>query len=57
MVLGSYLGVVVNGLAVLLGGIVGALLGKRVPKNYQETAVHSLALVIGLIGLQMALQS
>jgi len=57
MVLDNYLGVLVNGIAVLIGGVVGALLGKRVPQNFQETAVHSLALVIVLIGLQMAFQS
>jgi uncharacterized protein len=57
MILGSYLGVIVNGLAVLFGGVIGSLLGKRVPKNFQEAAVHALSLVIILIGLQMALQS
>lgn len=51
----NYLGVGVNALAIILGGILGALLGKRFTVKYREITMQSLGLIVVLIGLQMAL--
>lgn len=50
-------GTIINALAVIVGGLVGSLLGGRLPARTRETVMHGLGLVTTLVGMQMALQS
>ncbi|MFZ1757034.1 MAG: DUF554 domain-containing protein [Caldilineaceae bacterium] len=47
-------GTLINIVAVLLGGTLGALLGNRLPAKVQETVMHGLGLLTLVIGVQMA---
>ena len=49
------LGSFVNGIAVVLAGIVGAFIGKRLPKRICDTVMHGMALCIIFIGVDGAL--
>jgi len=50
-------GTLINIVAILIGGTVGALLGNRLPAKIQETVMHGLGLLTLVIGVQMALGS
>lgn len=56
MQLTNFFGVTANALAIVLGGLLGSLLGKRFKPSKQEIMLQALGLVTLLIGLQMALQ-
>ena len=50
-------GTLINIIAVLVGGILGSLLGNRLPAKIQETVMHGLGLLVLVIGVDMALGS
>lgn len=50
------LGTVVNGIAIMLGALVGTF-SKRIPERMKTTIMQGLALVVAVIGLQMAMKS
>ena len=49
------IGTLVNVAAVLVGGTLGTLLGKRLPDKMRQTVVHGLGLVTAVVGMRMAL--
>ncbi len=49
------IGTILNVITVLVGGILGASLGGRLPGKVRETVMHGLGLMTMVIGLQMAL--
>lgn len=51
------LGVLINVALVLCGGMIGLLLGSRVPSRLRETIMRGLGLCVLLIGIKGALQS
>jgi uncharacterized membrane protein YqgA involved in biofilm formation len=53
----ALLGTAVNGLAIVVGGLVGVLLGNRIPERYKIITMQGIALTVVLIGLQMALRT
>ena len=48
-------GTILNVVTVLVGGVLGAILGGRLPDNVRETVMSGLGLLVFVIGLQMAL--
>ncbi|MEW5919523.1 MAG: DUF554 domain-containing protein [Bacillota bacterium] len=56
MYLANYLGVIANALAIIFGGLLGTLLGRRFTAPLQEITLQALGLVTLLIGFQMATQ-
>jgi uncharacterized protein len=48
-------GTAVNGAAIVVGGLLGVLLGDRIPDRYKLIVMQGIALTVVLIGLQMAL--
>ncbi|MBI4785421.1 MAG: DUF554 domain-containing protein [Chloroflexi bacterium] len=48
-------GTILNVVTVLVGGILGAMLGGRLPEKVRETVMNGLGLLVFVIGLQMAL--
>lgn len=50
-------GTIVNSLLIVLGSLLGLLLKENLPPRYQTTIIHGLGMVIGVIGIQMALKS
>lgn len=48
-------GTILNVVTVLIGGILGAVLGGRLPERVRETVMHGLGLLVLVIGMQMAL--
>lgn len=48
-------GTLVNALAVLAGGSLGLLLGRRLPPRMQETVLHALGAVTVMLGVHMTL--
>lgn len=50
-------GTLINIIAVLLGGTLGALLGNRLSSKIQETVMHGLGLLTLVIGVDMAIGS
>ena len=48
-------GTLLNVIAVLVGGILGAVLGGRLPERVRETVMNGLGLLVLVIGVQMAL--
>lgn len=50
-------GTIVNTLAVLVGGLAGVLLRRRIPEQVRETVMQGIGLATLLIGFQMALQT
>jgi uncharacterized membrane protein YqgA involved in biofilm formation len=51
------IGTYVNVGAIVGGGLLGALIGARLPERMRSTVMHALGLVCLLIGLQMAMQT
>ncbi len=51
----SLLGTVINGAAIAAGGMLGVLLGNRIPPGYKAVVMQGIALAVTLIGIQMAL--
>ncbi|WP_273836381.1 DUF554 domain-containing protein [Guptibacillus sedimenti] len=51
-----FLGTVVNGLAIMVGALIGTV-SSRIPDRMKTTIMQGLALVITVIGLQMAMKS
>jgi hypothetical protein len=50
-------GTIINIIAVLVGGSVGALAGNRLPAKVQQTVMNGLGLLVLVIGVDMALGS
>lgn len=50
-------GTLVNAAAVLLGSGLGLMLKRGIPDKYQTTIMQGIAMVVGLIGLQMAFKT
>ncbi len=48
-------GTILNVVAAVLGGVIGTLLGGRMPERVRETVMNGLGLLTFVIGLQMAL--
>jgi hypothetical protein len=48
-------GTILNGITVVIGGTLGALLGARLPEKMRETVMHGLGLMTMVIGVQMAI--
>ncbi|MBT9153663.1 MAG: putative membrane protein YdfK [Firmicutes bacterium] len=51
------LGTIVNALAILAGGILGALLGGVIKEKSRDTVMHGLGLSVVVVGLTMALKT
>ena len=51
------LGTIVNALAILVGGSLGAMLGGVVKEKSRDTVMHGLGLSVAVIGLTMALKT
>ncbi len=51
------LGTVVNAGAIILGAIIGAFLRKGIKEGYKDIVMQGLGLVVGLIGIKMALEA
>lgn len=51
------IGTIINILAVLVGGGLGALLGDRLPQRVRETVMHGIGLVTLVVGIQMTFQT
>ncbi len=51
------IGTIVNTVAIVIGGLVGAILGNRFPKKFKDTVIQGLGLTVLLIGIQMAIKS
>ncbi len=51
------LGTIVNALAILAGGILGALLGGVIKEKSRDTVMHGLGLSVAVVGLTMALKT
>lgn len=49
------IGTALNVAAILVGGTLGSLLGDRLPPRLRETVVHGMALVVLVVGMDMAL--
>ncbi|MFW6115579.1 MAG: DUF554 domain-containing protein [Chloroflexota bacterium] len=50
-------GTIINVITVLVGGILGTLLGARLPERMRETIMHALGLLTIVIGVQLSLQT
>lgn len=50
-------GTALNVTTVVVGGLVGTLLGSRLPEKVQDTVMNGLGLVTTVVGVQMALQT
>ncbi|MDW7650888.1 MAG: DUF554 domain-containing protein [Bacillota bacterium] len=50
-------GTIVNGVAIVLGGVIGFFLGRRIPEKVKVLVMQGIALVVTLIGIKMALES
>lgn len=51
------LGTIVNALLIISGSVLGLFLKKGVPEHYQTTIMQGVAIVVAVIGMQMALKS
>lgn len=51
------IGTLVNVGAIVGGGLIGILIGEKLPEKMRSTVMHGLGLVCLLIGLQMAMQT
>lgn len=49
------MGTAVNVAVIIIGSLVGLIIKKGLPKNWQETMMSGIALCIFVIGLQMAM--
>ena len=50
-------GTQVNVIAIVAGGLIGTIFGKIIPERIRNTILQGLALVVILIGLEMALET
>lgn len=50
-------GTILNVITVIIGGVLGTLLGNRLPEKMRGTVMSGLGLMVAVIGLQMALSS
>ena len=50
-------GTLVNGVAIVAGGVLGFFLGHRIPERIKVLIMQGIALVVTLIGIRMALES
>ncbi len=48
-------GTILNIVTVIVGGILGSLLGNRLPEKMRQTVMSGLGLMTGVVGVQMAL--
>ncbi len=48
-------GTIINVLAVIAGGVLGALLGARLPERMRETVLNGLGLMVVVVGVSMAI--
>ncbi|SET01094.1 DUF554 domain-containing protein [Anaerobranca gottschalkii] len=46
------MGNLVNGFAIIIGGIIGTLFGKLIPKRVEETVIYGIGLAVLVIGIQ-----
>ncbi|MBS3898220.1 MAG: DUF554 domain-containing protein [Dethiobacter sp.] len=53
----ALLGTAVNGAAILTGGVLGVLLGNRIPERVKQRVLQGIALAVLLIGIKMALET
>jgi len=53
----ALLGTAVNGAAILTGGVLGVLLGNRIPERIKQRVLQGIALAVLLIGIKMALET
>lgn len=53
----ALLGTAVNGIAIVVGGAVGMLLGHRIPERIKTLVMQGIALAVLLIGIQYGLQA
>ncbi len=51
------LGTITNALLIIAGSLLGLLLKQGIPDRYQVTVIHGLGIVVGVIGIQMALKT
>ena len=51
------LGILVNVVSIIIGGLVGLLFGKAIPETMKKTVIHGIGLAVLLIGGSMALES
>lgn len=50
-------GTILNALLVVVGSFLGLIVKEKLPSRYQVTIMQGLAIVIGIIGVQMAIKS
>ena len=50
-------GTLINVMAVIVGGLLGALLGNRLPEKTRQTVLSGLGLMTLIIGITMAIQT
>ncbi len=50
-------GTFVNAVSIIAGSMIGLLMKKGIPENCQTTVMQGLGMVVGVIGLQMAMKS
>ncbi|MGD2105859.1 MAG: DUF554 domain-containing protein, partial [Anaerolineae bacterium] len=50
-------GTIINVLTVLVGGMLGTLLGNRLPERMRETIMHAVGLLTLVIGFQLSLET
>jgi uncharacterized membrane protein YqgA involved in biofilm formation len=50
-------GTLINVVTVLVGGLLGTLMGARLPEKVRQTVVHGLGLVTAVVGMQAAFAS
>lgn len=53
----ALLGTAVNGAAIVFGGVLGVLLGNRIPERIKHLVMQGIALSVLLIGVKMALEA
>lgn len=51
------LGSVVNGIAIVIGGLIGLMLKQGIPTKLKDTIMQGMGLTVILVGLQMAVKS
>ncbi len=50
-------GTIINVITVVVGGVLGTLLGARLPQRMRETVMHALGLLTIVIGVQLSLET
>ena len=49
------IGTIINVITVLVGGVLGTLMGARLPERVRETIMHGLGLLTLVIGVQLSI--